>query len=366
MTSKSAMDMEAARRLRSAPSIPSKFETVLHFGAQEKDAFWNRTSRFTESVNALPGPGAYISKGSLENSSDSISRKGYGSGFVSKKSRFARDPIFRSPGPGSYAPPSFGDDLAKRYRTKNTSTFTKKVVPKTREPEPLPGPADYNIEKKKEKPSLAASFKSSTTRFLDPLEKPVAPPPGLYDVETAQKQLEKSKLSMPSSSFRSRTGRKFEQDKLKTGADQVELFRPPLQVGGTLGIELPKSPRRPTALDLKDTPGPGAYNPPIGIEEKDRQRPSSFFSTSTDRFGVPHQSSKVNNIITPGPGAYAVGSPRESSPQQALISSSFFMSGVERELNAFNPNQARPGPAYYTPAVNQKKSFHLNISRRWM
>ena len=36
-------------RERTAASIPSKFETVLHMGPREKNGFWGRTLRFTES-----------------------------------------------------------------------------------------------------------------------------------------------------------------------------------------------------------------------------------------------------------------------------------------------------------------------------
>eukprot|EP00961_Rhodomonas_salina_P053930 724071-Rhodomonas_salina.2 len=42
-------------RQRSVASIPSKFETVLHQGNQEQNAFWSRTHRFAYGDNELPG-----------------------------------------------------------------------------------------------------------------------------------------------------------------------------------------------------------------------------------------------------------------------------------------------------------------------
>ena len=46
-------------RQRAIASIPSKFETVLHEGGKEKDAFWSRTHRFRYHDDELPGPGTY-------------------------------------------------------------------------------------------------------------------------------------------------------------------------------------------------------------------------------------------------------------------------------------------------------------------
>ena len=55
------MDVSAGAlmRQRSVASIPSKFETILHEGGREKNAFWCRTHRFTYSDNEMPGAGQY-------------------------------------------------------------------------------------------------------------------------------------------------------------------------------------------------------------------------------------------------------------------------------------------------------------------
>merc|ERR1719240_541858 len=44
---------------RTATSIPSKFETVLHSGNKERNGFNNRAYRFGDSDNDRPGPGNY-------------------------------------------------------------------------------------------------------------------------------------------------------------------------------------------------------------------------------------------------------------------------------------------------------------------
>jgi hypothetical protein len=46
-------------RQRAIASIPSKYETVLHEGGKERDAFWSRTHRFTYRDDEMPGPGTY-------------------------------------------------------------------------------------------------------------------------------------------------------------------------------------------------------------------------------------------------------------------------------------------------------------------
>ena len=67
-----------------------RYETVLHVGVREKDAFGGRTHRFLEADNDLPGPGLYYKQSTMLRSASncgSVSHKGYGS-LVSKTDRF--------------------------------------------------------------------------------------------------------------------------------------------------------------------------------------------------------------------------------------------------------------------------------------
>ena len=83
------MDVSACAlmRQRSVASIPSKFETILHEGGREKNAFWCRTHRFTYSDNEMPGAGQYHKPTNPEREAPSYSQKGY-TGMVSKSARF--------------------------------------------------------------------------------------------------------------------------------------------------------------------------------------------------------------------------------------------------------------------------------------
>ena len=105
-------------------------------------------------------------------------------------------------------------------------------------------------------------------------------------------------------------------------------------------------------------PGPGSYNPPAGGDDSGiRRRMPQFADSSHDRFGKPVTGG--HSLQTPGPGAYL----RDDERQTAVISSSVFMSGTSRGAGA---KEAIPGPAYYSPAPNAKKSYHLNARQRWV
>lgn len=87
---------------KGVPSIPTKYETVVTQPIKEKDGFGTSTQRFTFSENAQPGPGSYHQQLAWVNDSGSMSKKGMGSGFVSKHQRFTFKPSYTGPGPGQY------------------------------------------------------------------------------------------------------------------------------------------------------------------------------------------------------------------------------------------------------------------------
>ena len=101
---------------RASSSIPSKFETTLHQGTEEKKAFGSRVHRFREHDDPLPGPGSYHRSTTLVRDAatcGSVSQRGYSTGFVSRSDRFNKTTAVVSalaPGPGSY----------RSYNTANT------------------------------------------------------------------------------------------------------------------------------------------------------------------------------------------------------------------------------------------------------
>ena len=141
-------------RQRSVASIPSKFETILHEGGRENNAFWNRTHRFTYTDNEMPGAGQYFKAQNPERMAPSYSKKGY-TGMISKSSRFVPMRRATAPPPGTYDPTGgFKAVTDKRdYSVVNyTSMFAKPIVApdyiKGRRNQEIvePGPGSYNVQ----------------------------------------------------------------------------------------------------------------------------------------------------------------------------------------------------------------------------
>ena len=112
---------------RAFSSIPSKFETTLFTGNRERDGFGSSAHRFSEVENELPGPGSYNADSAAAALVDTMvfSKKGYGSGFVSKTKRqsaFAKAAA-STPAPTAYGYGSAGTfDAAARANRFGAST----------------------------------------------------------------------------------------------------------------------------------------------------------------------------------------------------------------------------------------------------
>ena len=170
------MDGGALMRQRSVASIPSKFETILHEGGREQNAFWCRTHRFTYADNEMPGAGHYYKDKGPERHAPSYSQKGY-TGMISKSSRFVPLRRASAPPPGTYDPTGgFKAINDKRdYSVVNyTSMFAKPIV----EPDYIkgrrnkeilePGPGAYNTAgdlKMVDKRGKKIGFSGSSARF---------------------------------------------------------------------------------------------------------------------------------------------------------------------------------------------------------
>ena len=110
-------------------------------------------------------------------------------------------------------------------------------------------------------------------------------------------------------------------------------------------------------------PGPGQYEPSATIQDASaHRRMPQFFDSNHDRFGnvVGGAPGAAGRFSVPGPGAYW----KEEESKTAVISGSVFMSGTLRGANA--NRDVVPGPAYYSPEQDAKKSFHLNARSRWV
>jgi len=337
---------DSSRVPRSVSSIPSKFETTLHVGTRESNAFGARTHRFVEPDNERPGPGAYHKKVSMEKDSKtcgSVSKLGMGTGFVSKVKRFDNTRAIEDslrPGPGSY-------DFRKAYtkkdhnRASNTSNF---MPPRRFRDEPVgvpanlnPGPGDYEAKDRSQQAyhrnnrAMSSNFVSSSKR--GDYKVSTAPAPGQYNIKSGMdvKPLkDKMGNQMPSSAFRSASER------------NKALFWSP------------------------EVPGPGAYESQSAAkcattDIVQESMPSSMFSnTVQDRFGTPYVP-RTAKLEMPGPGWYE----KEAERPKAMVSTSSFLSSVQRDGERTKV-QTAPGPAFYKPESGIQKSYLLNATRKWI
>lgn len=353
-------------RERTAASIPSKFETVLHMGPREKNGFWGRTLRFTESDNELPGPGAYAAAtSSFENNSESFSKKGYGNGFVSKTKRASPAIRTRAPGPGQYdlvgIRPTRENDFNRAAATSSFAPGKQVSSLGGRKTTDVPGPGQYNVgeattftEHTKAKTIGTSKPFNTTGAQLSSVAKATAmlPAPGAYEQRGMAEQLS----ALPSSAFCSGATRPWEPPVESAQAQALRGIEHPAIKPQQIGYRKDKA---------QATPGPGTYEPKIDIETFKGAPTSSMFDPHLDRMGNsvrPNRKKKMEP--PPGPGHYHENI-HDRQDEPVLVSSSFFMSNVAR-IRGPDPELLPPGPAYYNPDNVSKKSFHLNARQRWL
>ena len=127
-------------------------------------------------------------------------------------------------------------------------------------------------------------------------------------------------------------------------------------------------------LRPETTPAPGAYNPrkfSRGEGGRKRQggvqRQSSMFSNfGSDRFGRPYVPKTLVGSV-PGPGSYhSAVPPVDIEPATSV----WALSNTGRAVGAARPRKTRkvkpPGPAFYKPNMKPRKTFHLNVERKWV
>ncbi|ETW03045.1 hypothetical protein H310_05475 [Aphanomyces invadans] len=326
------MSRQHADASRTTSSIPSKFETILNLGERETNAFGSRTNRFGEPENELPGPGAYYKPPSMvvtHAKSGSVSKKGMGTGFVSKVKRFNdsnHDPV---PGPGQYTATML--EKSNFNRRIGLSSFARVERMANQSAGSAPGPGEYNqavdgFDARVEKGSRSV-FASRTNRGFVPRAE--GPAPGQYENVLALEQEIRRGQSHAQSIFKSTVRR----------------------------VETPK----------QSVPGPGAYR----VEAAEHclrhdttaqaQASSMFKKGAADRFGRALER-KTDVFEVPGPGAYA--SDRDEATTSSTVASSVFKSNVKRSQG--ERATKAPGPAFYKPSSPGKKSHLLNGTKKWL
>ncbi|KAE9024704.1 hypothetical protein PF005_g6363 [Phytophthora fragariae] len=317
-------------------SIPSKYETVLHRDPNERNGFGNRTLRFGDCENELPGPGQYYKRPTLVRStvdSGSVSHLGYSTGFVSKSKRFNEQVKLVVPGPGQYQPNR--DDRKTMNRKHGMSSFvnTPKRSNNQSPNASIPGPADYNAAQ----PSSAYShnvsksvFSSKTSRgWSIPTELPA---PGQYE--------------NPIQLGRSLRGNRSPHSIFKSGVKRL-------------------------GSDATFTPGPGAYNAEdaesaLRYDWVARAHTSAaFHAGNTDRFG--RLPGKIVTDGELGPGTYEVPTLVDRLSEKQGSASVFKSKTSRTEGLVGKPRKGNaPGPAFYNPASPDKRSHLLNANKKWL
>lgn len=303
------------------------------------------------SQNDLPGPGTYDEHAQKVQDHRVYSKKGLGVGFVSK---VKRESAFKGnatqPGPGSYERNNTFVDMIQENnranRSGSTATFkppsTKSVVVAS---DPLPGPGNYELPREFDNEAMEMGlagrlpghsvFRSNTVRGAAAAGSRKTPAPGSYDPQFGTADVDPT---LPSFAFRSGVPN-------AGGGPQPRLTREQ-----QLGVVHHQQPI---------APGPGDYEAKSAAAAASmiQRRMPQFADSSLDRFGKSVVGS--TSLQTPGPGAYIKDGSRES----AVISGAVFMSGTSR---AGGSRDVVPGPAYYSPAPNARKSYHLNARQRWI
>uniref|UniRef100_A0A7S3D908 Uncharacterized protein n=1 Tax=Palpitomonas bilix TaxID=652834 RepID=A0A7S3D908_9EUKA len=385
---------------RSAPSVPSKFETVLHPNtSKEKNAFGARTHRFQNMENQQPGPGSYNfgveGRSNMGPSAESVGKKGFGVGFASKTHRFsdAPPPLFIVPGPGAYGEKGFFQLRTESDYGKGgySRIFAPKMgMPRVQNKVTVPGPGHYETAKaapsefhgeRESHPAMTAPkaaqsvFMSSSDRVLEDKSvklKQENPAPGQYESQPSPSK------AMPSAAFRSGTRRQYEVEEevmraahvqansesetrdLEMTAKKKGVARKPMTKAG----QARPVPTIGAGSIGNKVPGPGSYEasylpkygegvkvdvicfmPMMGIVALtcSTQGDHMFANGITDRFGGVVEP-RVQRHPPPGPGSYEAQ--QQLKGDKHLISSSYFMSNSLR--GEFVAGDRPPGPGEYS------------------
>jgi len=329
-------------------SIPYKFETILYKNSNPK-GFGASSQRVVRSEDLGPGPGSYdYDQVHSRSNTASMSKKGYGNGFVSQATRLLyRGYINTGPGPGAYnfvAKPFQVTHIVHNQKKDSSEELLKSKALQA----DLPGPGYYNADvatelNRRQQPNSV--FKSSTGRYNTASN--VNPPPGSYEIDRSLSEKRPFKHFMGSATFMLPSKKKVSKE---TEDKQI--------VSKLLG-----KTEDVAAIGL----GPGQYfktdkdDELVLFNQKVQDKNNhNFMIGNVTRFGEVIQR-KVKRIENPGPGTYV---PVSVSQERTLVSGAVFMSETARK--PFRDVKNFVGPMKYNPELLPKKSYHLNINKMWV
>lgn len=403
----------AATTKKAGPaSIPSKFETILYTGDNEVDGFASRVSRFKSQPNDLPGAGSYHQESSMVFNHDSISKKGYGNGFVSKTNRFfyvdkAGAPAY-FPGPGAYSSTDFltQKNQANYNRAETSAVFRSQqsapLIPPNRE---VPGPGEYHhdaLQRKRRSRrervpeghskhrnhgdrygpnengtvnhTLEAesnqSFGSVEKRFKEPSND--SPAPGHYNPDGPPGAMW-APNDYPSAAFKSGSERNTmdantenaeypgpahyrpRENEERDRAEEAHGAHKNFKSGQIDRFGKPLVRRKP----LDNYPGPGTYDDPPSFGK------SPYMQQSDGGPPRPHTRPKMSGSAA---GGYTYATRKRYGGMVPIQTTASISASLQHDIIA-DKNIRPPGPAYYKPdkiANIKQRSYHLNMQQKWV
>ena len=306
------------RRIPSAPSIPSKFESRKKddFLTKANTGFGSSTERFDERITFNPGPGHYHKPTSyLKNAKrcGSVSTRGF-TALISRDPRFSdmkelTDSIL--PGPGAYSP-----SISAIHATPPAAYFSGHSFVESRgnsksKIDNTPGPGQYEKSLSKRRLRIsnigAASFKFTARKSDDILI------PQQSNAAVGSYEVGKSLDYIQNIGREPRRGKPFPDPIFSSTTKRLA----------------------PSEINL-DIPGPGHYflDP---YETYEMYRPSPVF---LDRSGESNKVSNLQNSL-PGPGAYDPNDPNQNTHCRANAS---FHSTSSRFQSNQGTEKHYPGP----------------------
>lgn len=328
-------------------SIPYKFETILYKNTNPK-GFGASSQRVNRNEDLGPGPGSYDYEHAQSRSNTaSMSKKGYGNGFVSQATRLLyRGYINTGPGPGAY------NFVAKPFQVThivhdNKKDSSEELIKSKALQTDLPGPGYYNSDVPQGVPrrhNPNSVFKSGTGRYNTATN--LNPPPGSYEIDRSLSEKKPFKHFLGSANFMLPAKKKMSKEAEDKQAVNTLLGKDDVLINGL---------------------GPGQYfrtdkeDELVLFNQKVQDKNNhNFMIGNTTRFGEVIQR-KVKRVENPGPGTYI---PVGVTEDKTLVSGAVFMSETARR--PFRDVKNFVGPMKYNPELLPKKSYHLNINKIWV
>ena len=287
-----------------------------------------------ESINK-PGPGTYGSKSTLSKTMGKIGTSAKGAPLVPKN-------IITNPGPGQYVPGS--NEVYKAAAPKyGFGSSPRGDQSKIKSKGLLPGPGQYGFAPKI---TNQAPQYSLTPRRPDTSPSPgkFSPGPGVYNPSD-----DFSKTQNPQFKFGSSTRKEFKKDASPApNAYELKSLDSRKKSSPSFGFG---SSKRPPLSQITNAPGPGNYDTPSKIVEK-----NGYY------MGMKVSPRKRDDM--PGPGNYDPEFKLNKSKSPTFVIGSS-MRGYSNKYK-----ESVPGPGnynYYNPALDKGPNVKIGSERRgWM